>query len=386
MITRLSCSTGFHRRPNRTWIAGSVAFSLVLLSGMAWVIFALQPFGEREWPFASVAGIAILFVAGPALRAAFPRSAWRPTRRSAPWSLRPVRRMLIGGLTCWLGLIVWSSLTIGGVTPPPPSDPCAIRVVTWNILHGRDHGAPWTRYGWPARKRALKAALATTQPDILCVQEALAEQVDALAAMLPHHEHAGVGRDDGKAAGEYCAIFYDSDRFAEVGGGTFWLEEPTDLPPSHLRLGPKRICTWVRLFEQTSGRFLRVYNTHLYLTEKARRRAVPVILAKIADGDPTDALVVTGDFNAPADAPSRLLFEKSGLVSTAEAAGKPPKAPTYHFYGIRLRNLDEIFCSRDCLVGDRIVLDVKPGNTYPSDHFGIMADLTLAPPNTTNQR
>jgi endonuclease/exonuclease/phosphatase family metal-dependent hydrolase len=291
--------------------------------------------------------------------------------------LRTGKRVLIGGLACWLGLIAWTGLSAGGVMPSTKSDPKAIRVVTWNILHGRDHGSPWTRYGWSARKTALESAVTATEPDIFCVQEALAEQVDSIAAMLPHHNHVGVGRDDGKAAGEYCAIFYDSRRFGEVRSGTFWLEEPTDEPPAGVHLGPKRICTWARLFERSSGRFIRVYNTHLYLTEKSRRSAVRVILAKIAEGDSDDALLVTGDFNAPPRAASRLLFEKAGLLSAAKAAGGSAGAPTYHFYGIRLRNLDEIFCSPDWNICEARVLDVKPGNTYPSDHFGVLADVAL---------
>jgi endonuclease/exonuclease/phosphatase family metal-dependent hydrolase len=286
---------------------------------------------------------------------------------------------LIGGLTCWLGLIAWSSLSAGGVVPPAKSDPGAIRVLTWNILHGRDRGAPWVRCGWTARKKALEAGLTATQPEILCVQEALSEQVDSIAAFLPNHTHVGVGRDDGRSAGEYCAIFYDSRRFVEIETGTFWLEEPTDEPPSGLTLGPKRICTWARLLERASGRVLRVYNTHLYLTEKARQRAVRVILARIVAGDPTDALLVTGDFNAPPGTSSRRLFDEAGLLSSAELIGRSTTLPTYHFYGIRLRSLDEILCSKDWIVREHRVLDVKPGNTYPSDHFGVMADVVLRP-------
>ncbi len=38
----------------------------------------------------------------------------------------------------------------------------------------------------------------------------------------------------------------------------------------------KRICTWVRLHDQVSGRTLRIYNTHQYLTERARLPAVAI--------------------------------------------------------------------------------------------------------------
>jgi endonuclease/exonuclease/phosphatase family metal-dependent hydrolase len=261
--------------------------------------------------------------------------------------------------------------------PPPKSDADAIRVLTWNILHGTEHGAPWNRFGWPVRKGALQAALDDTRPDILCVQEALNEQVTSIAGMLPRYRRVGVGRDDGRSAGEYCAIYYDGRRFDDQGDGTFWLEEPTDEPPATIRLGPKRICTWVRLRDRRIGRYLRVYNTHLPLTEGGRLQAARIILARIALGDPNDALLVAGDFNATPGAPNRRLFEEAGLKASAELAGEPPGTPTYQFYGIRLRSLDEILVNGDWRVNRHRVLDVKPGNTFPSDHFGVMADLIL---------
>lgn len=260
-------------------IAGACIGTLVALASGAWAVFVLQPFGQREPAFATIAGILALIVLGPRLSSRFRATPQTGRPRRLRRSLRSGRRLLIGGLSCWLGLIAWSSLSAGGVMPPAKSDPRAVRVLTWNILHGRDRGAPWTRWGWAARKKALEAALAATQPEIFCVQEALCDQVDSIAAFLPDHNHVGVGRDDGRSAGEYCAIFFDSRRFVEIEAGTFWLAEPTDEPPSGLTLGPKRICTWARLRERASGRHFRVYNTHLYLTEKARQRAVRVILA-----------------------------------------------------------------------------------------------------------
>jgi endonuclease/exonuclease/phosphatase family metal-dependent hydrolase len=378
LVTRL-----FHliRDDRLLWLSRSATIGIVpfvAMTGAAWAVFVFQTFGERQFAVTTIAGILLLIVLGPRLGSRFRPSPVSPRGCGVGQSLRLGRRALIGGISCWLGLIAWSTFSAGGPMPPFKSDPAAIRVLTWNILHGSGGGAPWTRWGWPARKTALQAALTATQPEIFCVQEALAEQVDAIAAMLPEHNHVGVGRDDGRSAGEYCAIFYDSRRFAEIDRETFWLEEPTHEPPSSLTLGPKRICTWARLFDRASGRYIRVYNTHLYLTENASQRAVRVILAWIAQGDPADAILVTGDFNAPPGAASRRLFEGAGLISTAEASGSSTTLPTYHFYGIRLRSLDEVLGSRDWIIREHRVLDVKPGNTYPSDHFGVMADLVLA--------
>jgi endonuclease/exonuclease/phosphatase family metal-dependent hydrolase len=195
---------------------------------------------------------------------------------------------------------------------------------------------------------------------------------------LPGYRPIGVGRDDGLAGGEHCFIYFDHARFEELDSGTFWLEEPADLPPAaKLRLGPKRICTWARLRDRRTGRAFRVFNTHQYLTERARLEAVRIILAKIELGDPTDAVLVAADFNAPPTTRDRRFFEAPGLFSSERFARVAPDSPTYHFYGIRLRRLDDILVDQRWRVVNQYVIDAKPENTFPSDHFGVMADLVI---------
>ena len=64
-------------------------------------------------------------------------------------------------------------------------------------------------------------------------------------------------------------------------------------------------------------------------------------------------------------------------MSSAVRAGESSTSPTYQFYGIRFRSLDEILVDRGWHVVQHRVLDVKPGNTFPSDHFGVLADVML---------
>jgi endonuclease/exonuclease/phosphatase family metal-dependent hydrolase len=351
----------------------------VLLCGWAWAVFVLQPFGHRQWTLITI--LVLLFGLVTVTRRGRRLAAETPTRleRIFGRSLWLGRSVLAGALACWLGLIGLSAMSPGGALPLAKSNPVAIRVLTWNILHGTERGMPWTRYGWPIRKKAIEATLSAVKPDILCVQEALEEQVRFLAKILPGHRRVGVGRDDGRSAGEHCSILFDRTRFEELGSGTFWLEEPADIPPAaQLRLGPKRICTWVRLRDRKTGRAFRVYNTHQYLTERARREAVRIILARIDIGDPSDAILVAGDFNAPPDTRDRRLFEAAGIISSAQLAGVSPGSPTYHFYGIRVRRLDDILVNRSWRVVNQYVIDVKPENTFPSDHFGVMADLVIS--------
>jgi endonuclease/exonuclease/phosphatase family metal-dependent hydrolase len=225
----------------------------------------------------------------------------------------------------------------------------------------------------------LRLALDQAQPDILCVQEATPVQVAFLEEALPAHRRVGIGRD-GEAGGEHCAIFFNRQRFKAVGGDTFWLEEPIDQPRAGSALDVKRICTWVRLEEIGSNgrRTFRVYNTHLYLTEAQRLPAAKIILAQIASGNRDEPVLLTADFNSSPSAASRRLFIESGLADSAERAGKPVGKPTFHmFYGIGLWSIDGILVDRHWVVHNYLVLDVKPNNTFPSDHFGLLADLAL---------
>jgi endonuclease/exonuclease/phosphatase family metal-dependent hydrolase len=356
---------------------------VALCGGCVAIIFALNSFGH-EWAVgAMVIAVLAWLVLGPRLL----RS---PGNGSSPGRQSPVRRILgyarvsLGALLgCWLGLIGWSKLSRGGPIPTPKTDPSSIRVVTWNILRGQEDSPLWNRFdwsNWSGRADALQAAVHQAEPDILCVQEALPQQVAFLEQTLPTHRRVGVGRDDGRSAGEHCAIFFDRDRFEEIGGDTFWLEEPTDQPPGGSVLKVKRICTWVRLRDRVSGQTLRVYNLHSYLSEKARLPAARVILDHIAAGEPADAIIVAGDFNAAPDAASRRLFIEAGLANSAELAGSPADTPTYHWYGLRLRCLDAILVSPGWQVREHRIIDVKPNGTFPSDHFGVLADLAVRNP------
>ena len=49
-------------------------------------------------------------------------------------------------------------------------------------------------------------------PDIFGAQEVLVEQLHDMLEQLPTYNYIGVGRDDGKEAGEYAAIFYNKKR------------------------------------------------------------------------------------------------------------------------------------------------------------------------------
>jgi endonuclease/exonuclease/phosphatase family metal-dependent hydrolase len=365
------------REPTLLAFALTVTGIAVLLGACAVGIVSLPAFGHVWWTFAAVAVILLGLARGRRRRTVPGPPPPTGRQRGFHLLLGLGRLLLLGVLAGWLALIAWSALCPGGPDPPAKADPALIRVVTWNIHCGQGEGPPWQRFDWPARRHALRAALDRAGPDILCVQEATPGQVAFLEGALPGHRRVGVGRDGPEAGGEHRAIFFDRRRFEEVGGDTFWLEEPTDRPRAGSALGVKRICTWVRLRDRAGGRTVRAYNAHLYLTEAPRLAAARLILAHVAAGERADAVLLTADFNAPPSAPSRRLFTEAGLADSAARAGKPAGVPTFQLYGIGLRCLDGILVDAHWVVRDHLVLRVKPGNTFPSDHFGLLADLAL---------
>lgn len=350
----------------------SVMALAVGLSICVAAIAFVPAFGYKWWVLAAVAAILGWLVLGVCRRT---KHASLPGRQNWLRRIFSIGRLLIiVVLTFWLGLIFWSAVCPSGPVPPRKTNPDLIRVVSWNIHCGQDEGPPWKQFHWPARKDALREALDLVQPDILSVQEATPEQVLFIEKALSGHDRVGVGRD-GQAGGEHCAIYFRRDRFEEIDGNTFWLEEPIDQPRPGSALDVKRICTWVRLRDRVNGRTLRIYNTHLYLTEAPRLRAIQLILADIAARDPADAVILTADFNASPGVHSRRLFLEAGLRDATEKARKP----TFHFfYGIGVWSIDGILVDPHWRVHHQFVLDIKPRNTFPSDHFGLLADLALA--------
>jgi hypothetical protein len=46
-------------------------------------------------------------------------------------------------------------------------------------------------------------------------------------------------------------------------------------------------------------------------------------------------------------------------------------------YGIGFRSIDGILVNQPWRVHNHLILKVKPKNTFPSDHFAVLADLSL---------
>src|SRR5665648_606437 len=124
-----------------------------------------------------------------------------------------------------------------------------IRVITYNIrFNNPDDG----ENAWPNRSNQVSALLDFHQADIFGLQEALIGQIEDIQAQLPNMEWVGVGRDDGKKAGEYSPLFYNSKKFDALQKGWFWLSETPEKPGLGWDASCKRVCTWVIMKKKKS--------------------------------------------------------------------------------------------------------------------------------------
>ena len=65
--------------------------------------------------------------------------------------------------------------------------------------------------------------------DVFGIQEGLIHQVKDLVKD-GMYTFVGVGRDDGKEAGEHAAVLFKKDRFKLLDSGNYWLSETQDKP------------------------------------------------------------------------------------------------------------------------------------------------------------
>ena len=253
-----------------------------------------------------------------------------------------------------------------------------LAVMTYNVRYAT---APDGADAWPNRKALLIELIRREAPDVLGVQEALYQQLGEIRSALPMYGAIGVGRDDGRLAGEFSAILYRRDRFDIVASGTFWFSDTPEVPGSRSWGNTiTRICSWALLREQASGRGLYVYNVHLdHQSQPSRERSVALLLERIA-ARPFAAIpvVVTGDFNAGEDNPA--VRRMSVVFRDTYRVMHPADVVVGTFNGFRGDStgpkIDYVFTDRLQTLGAAILRD-QSGGHFPSDHFPVTARLAF---------
>jgi len=325
--------------------------------------------------------------------------------RTASWLAAP----LIFAALAALGLAAIFASGCESVTKRPgllelllPPGATELTVVSYNVRYGTADDGP---DAWENRREMLVAGVRKLDPDFLCVQEALDFQVEYLMRELGMAS-VGVGRDDGKLAGEFSAILYKSDKFAAESGSTFWFSNTPERPGSkNWGNTIPRICTFAGFVEPRSGRRFKIFNTHLdHLSEPSRNRSVELLARAMLDSRQLGVpVIVTGDFNAgprspairymrgeveaavPAAERTPLMAASPAsprLVDTLVISGSLPSAGsdgTFHNFNGKTDGprVDYVFTDKVIETSSAGIDHFSDSGRFPSDHFAVWAKLRL---------
>ncbi|MBX3110889.1 MAG: endonuclease/exonuclease/phosphatase family protein [Fimbriimonadaceae bacterium] len=249
-----------------------------------------------------------------------------------------------------------------------------LTTMTFNLRYST---APDGANAWPNRRDALLAIIRHHDPDVLGVQEALADQIDDLRAWMPQHDVLGAGRDDGLRKGEHSSVFYRRNLLGLREGGTRWIS-PTPKVPGSLAFEARitRVFTWGEFFLASGGLVL-VANAHLdHESPRARLLGGEMMRGVVQDrGLPA---VVMGDFNCAAQEPPVLALTQSGLM--AEALPAKGASVTFHGFDDTKTDgdmIDHVLHTKEWRCEWANIDRSRVGGRMPSDHFPVVARLIL---------
>ena len=225
-------------------------------------------------------------------------------------------------------------------------------VATFNIRNANG-GDSINGNGWGQRYPYIAQMVQFHGFEIFGTQEGKYHQLQDLKAAMPGYDYIGVGRDDGKQAGEFSAIFYKTDRFEVLEHGDFWLSPETAHPNKGWDAALPRICTWGKFKEKNSGFEFIYFNLHMdHIGVQARSESAKLILQKVKEQPSHIPVILSGDFNVDQTNESYALLNNSGVMRDAYEMADLRYAPNGTFNGFHpdrmtTSRIDHIFLSDD---------------------------------------
>jgi len=251
-----------------------------------------------------------------------------------------------------------------------------LSVMTYNIR--LDWGTDENR--WDNRKELMVNQLKFYEPDFLGIQEGLPHQVKFLDSALADYNYIGVGREDGKAKGEFSAICYKK-QFKLLEGSTFWLSPTPEKPSVGWDAALPRICTY-GLFEGNGKQFW-VFNTHFdHKGENARVESMKLILSKIKELNKKGLpVILMGDLNVTPD--EQPIQEMKKVLKDSREIADKVHGPDATFNGFEFdetpeNRIDYIAVDDQVKVMKYAVLTDSFEQRYISDHFAVFCVVRLS--------
>jgi len=255
-----------------------------------------------------------------------------------------------------------------------------LKIATFNIRYynEKDSGNLWVD-----RAPRISALIGFHDFDIFGVQEAYKNQLDDMNTALPAYARYGVGRDDGKDAGEHSSIYYKKDSYKLLNSGDFWLSETPNVPGKGWDAKCcNRICSWVYLEDVKSRKKFYVFNVHFdHQGVIARRESAKLIVQKITEISNNLPVVLTGDFNGNRASELYQILSSSTILTDSYAGVKSPYENNASFNGFKTPRgmdvIDHIFITKHFTPTKWGILTDTYFGKYPSDHFPVVSYLNF---------
>jgi len=312
-------------------------------------------------------------------------------------------------LTFTVGLLAAEPTSeTNGSKAAKPRDADSLRVMTFNIRYDNPGDGENV---WPLRREKVASMIRLHRADIAGLQEALRHQIDELAKLLPAYDWIGVGRQDGKDAGEFTPIFFRRDRLELVDSNTLWLSETPERAGSRSwDAALPRIVTWAKFRARVADAPSRsherandldhfyIFNTHFdHLGVVARLESALLLRNKTEEIAGKLPLVVIGDFNCiEASPPYGMLVSERvefpperkpppklapPLVDARGISRHPHHGPLTTWNGFKAlvpgRKIDHIFVRGQIDVVEHAVLSDHWDGRFPSDHLPVLAEIVV---------
>jgi len=264
---------------------------------------------------------------------------------------------------------------------PPSAISIPLRLITNNIRYAATDLFPY-ECPWPERlpnllRQIHHYAVGPFNPPstILCLQEVLQSQLDDVAAALGNEwSHVGVGRDDGKEAGEFNPVFFRPGYWVKVHFETIWLSKTPERPGLGWDAGCNRICTCLVLrtmLEGSRARRVMILNTHLDNAGPIARREGAKLIVKYArlwrEEFKVHGVLLAGDLNSTRDERHGAWEVLNTVGSRFSDVGRWLKAGDVRHFG------DDITFTGFDGNGDD-----DPPDTLDFVHYGLAEDETIA--------
>ena len=273
-------------------------------------------------------------------------------------------------------LIIFVSLLFLAMAYGKAEDKEVLKIATFNLRMDTPSDG---ENAWFHRKDMVNDLIRFYGFDLFGTQEGFTHQLNDILR-LSDYRFIGVGRDDGKDAGEHCAIFYRSDRFKVLYQGDFWLSEHPEKPGRGWDgTCCNRICTWGKFEDLKNHKQFYFFNVHYeYEGDVARRESSNLMISRIKSIAGNQPVFLTGDFNAfPTEEPIRILNDSGFLNDSYKITKEAPFGPvcTYHGYDSTIKTeerLDYIWVTDSIQIDKYGVLTNTLYGHTPSDHFPVM--------------